>query len=146
MKKSRGFTLIETIIYIALFSLLIGTAFITAYQIIDGSSRLNRKNITQEEGNFVLRKINYALTGISSFTNTPNTLHTNKYNGNQIDIKLAPTKIKMTESSGPSDFITTDNVSVSSLQFTGIAGTPAGITATVTIDGVNFSITKYLRK
>lgn len=143
---NKGFTLIEVIIYIALFSLLMGTAFVTAYRLIDGSGDLGTKNTVQEEGNFVMRKFDWAMTGVSSFTNTPNTLHVNKYDGNQIDIKLVGTKIKITESSGPNDFITTDNVSVSSLLFTPTGGMPAGITATTIINGVTFTTTKYIRK
>ncbi|HEV7701925.1 MAG TPA: prepilin-type N-terminal cleavage/methylation domain-containing protein [Candidatus Paceibacterota bacterium] len=146
---SKGVTLIEVVIYIALFSLLMGTAFLSAYDILESSGKLAVKNNTSEEANFVLRKIDWAMTGVSSFTNTPNTLHVNKYDGNQIDIKLVGTKIKLTENSGTtatSDFITTGNISVSSLQFTAIAGTPKGITAAAIIDGINFSITKYMRK
>lgn len=146
---NKGFTLLEVIIYIALFSFLMGTAFIAVYQLIENSDRLSVKNITQEEGNFVLRKINWALTGASSFTNTSNTLHIDTYNGNQINIALVGTKIQMTESMGsgaPGDFITTDKVTVSSLQFTSVGGTPGGVTMVARIDGVDFTITKYIRK
>ena len=143
---NKGFTLIEAIIYIALFSLLIGTTFITAFQLIDGSDKLNAKNTIQEEGNFVIRKFNWAFTGISNCTNTTNTLHINKYNGNQIDINLVGTKIKITESIGISDFLTTDNVSVDSLFFTKTEGTLPSITANAKINGVDFTITKYIRK
>lgn len=146
---NKGFTLIEVIIYIALFSLLIGTAFIAAHQLTESSSVLSTKNTTQEEGNFILRKINFALTGIFSFTNTAHALHVNKYDGNQIDITLVGTKIKMTETTGPTDFISTDNISVTNLQFIPTGGAIPGITATVTItkDGIDylFSITKYIR-
>ncbi|KKT00617.1 MAG: hypothetical protein UW07_C0021G0005 [Candidatus Nomurabacteria bacterium GW2011_GWF2_43_8] len=156
INHSKGFTLIEVIIYIALFSLLMGTALITAYQLIDGSRDLSAKNTTQEEGNFVLRKINWALTGVDpSLGTTPDTtdpsidnLNVEKYDGNAISVTLDGTKIRMEEDGGD-DFITTDNVSVDSLQFDYLAplGTePAGITATAVIDGVTFTITKYFRK
>ncbi|MEK7564053.1 MAG: prepilin-type N-terminal cleavage/methylation domain-containing protein [Patescibacteria group bacterium] len=162
-RNKKGFTLIEVIIYIALFSLLIGTAFITTHQIIDGSGKLSVKNTTQEEGIFVLRKINYALTGISTIT-TPSTgnlnsnnLNITKYDANQINIRLNGTKIEMKENVGPNTYLplTTDNVTVkaSSLNFAYIApidSSPAGITASFLIvkDGKDypFSITKYIRK
>lgn len=145
----KGFTLIEVIIYIALFSFLIGGAFITAYQLIDSSGKLSAKTTTQAEGNFVMRKFNWALTGISSFINTSDTLHLNKYDGNQIDIQKNGTKIEMKESSGSFLPITTDNVQVTSLEFQFIPASgsgPAGITATAKINGLDFTITKYIRK
>lgn len=163
MKKNtnKGFTLIETIIYIALFSLLMGVAFSTAFHLIDGSYDLSTKNTIQEEGNFVMRKLSYTLTGIETIT-TPvsgssSTLVIKKYDGNQIDVQQNGTKIEIKESTNGNVFlpITTDNVTVkaSSLNFSYItpSGTgPAGITAsfTITKDGTDFpfTITKYIRK
>ena len=57
--NTQGFTLIEVVIYIALFSLLLGGAFVTAYQLIDNSRELNVKNRVQEEGNFLLADRNF---------------------------------------------------------------------------------------
>ena len=61
---TRGFTLIEVVIYIALFSLLLGTAFITAYQLIYNGNDLDNTSVTLSEGNFILRKINWVFTGL----------------------------------------------------------------------------------
>ncbi|MBP6060748.1 MAG: prepilin-type N-terminal cleavage/methylation domain-containing protein [Candidatus Pacebacteria bacterium] len=63
MKKS-GFTLIEVIIYIALFSVLLGAGFVTAYQLGYNSNQMNTKSTTLSEGDFVLRKLNWVFTGI----------------------------------------------------------------------------------
>jgi len=164
MKKinnQKGFTLIEVIIYIALFALLIGGAFIAAYQLIDVSGKLSAKTSTQEEGNFVNRKIDWALTGVQSITapsiGTPNSgiLTVTKYGGNQVDIRLTGTKIEIKESAGPNVFlpITTDNIVIkaSSLNFQYLpTNGPAGVAATFIVvkDGVDFpfSVTKYIRK
>ncbi len=161
MKK--GFTLVEVIIYIALFSTLIGGSFITAYQLFDGSNKLNVKNTTQDEGLFIMRKLGWALSNVNPTASiTPSsvsspTLTATKYDGNQINIKLTGTKIEMKESLGPNVFLplNTDNVMVktSSLNFQYISpfgSGPFGITASfiITKDGVDFpfSITKYIRK
>lgn len=153
----RGFTLIEVIIYIALFSLLMGTAFVTTFQLIQSSGNLSTKNTTQEEGSFVLRKIDWALTGAKSVTAT-STLTVTKYDDSQVVFCLDSEKIKIWKGTGNvpscnnSSFIplTTDNVKVSNFTLTTISGTPAGITATlkITKDGVDFpfTITKYIRK
>ena len=131
-KKSAGFTLIETLIYIALFTVLMSSAFITAYQLIQGTDVLNAKSVNQEEVNFVLRKINWALTGVETI-NTPtlstpysDTLTVTKYGGNQIDIKLNAGKIELRDGVlGVFLPITTDNVKVTTLQFQYIK--PVGI-------------------
>jgi len=156
-KHQRGFTLIETIIYIALFSVLIGGGLVTVYELIDGSGKLSAKNTVQEEGNFVLRKLNWALTGVSGITSpssgTPlsNTLSVNKYDGNRINVELNGTKIEIEESDNGNTFtpITTDNIKVSSLEFEYLPSqgeAPVGVKATIVIDGYDFSITKYLRQ
>jgi prepilin-type N-terminal cleavage/methylation domain-containing protein len=152
---NKGFTLIEVIIYIALFSLLMGSAFVTAFQLIDNSGKLGIKNTIQEEGNFVMRKLNWALTGIQTITTptagtTPN-LQVKKYDGNIIYVRLSANKIEIRESINGIAYlpITTDNVTVSNLDFKFISTTgsgPAGITATAIINEIPFTITKYLRK
>lgn len=161
MKK--GFTLIETIIYIGLFSLLLGTAFIAAYHIIDGSRELSRITIVQSEGNFVIRKINWALIGAKTINIPTSSIATNlrvtKYDGTKIEICLDGNKIKMHEgtfrSCDDSEYITltTDNISMSSLLFElipSVGSGPAGIKATIIITENEtefpFTITKYLRK
>lgn len=156
-KKQNGFTLIETIIYIALFGFLIGSAFVTAYNIIEGSGKLNYKIINQEEANFVLRKLNWALMGIENIENptidspTSSTLIIDKHDGNKITFQLNTGKIEIKESANGNIFlpITTENVTVSNLDFTYLKeqnGSPEGITATFNLGGNNFNITKYLRK
>ena len=146
---TRGFTLIEVIIYIALFSLLMGTAFVTAYGLIEGTNKLNAKTTVQEEGSFVMRKFNWALTSVSIFSiPNPNELTLTKYDGNVVNISLSANKIIIKESiNGNTPLpITTDNVQVTNLQFQQVGSNPFGISATATINGTNFIITKYLRK
>lgn len=161
MKK--GFTLIETIIYIGLFSLLLGTAFIAAYHIIDGSRELSARTVVQSEGNFVIRKINWALIGAETITipsSSPTTnLRVTKYDGTKIEICLDVNKIKIHQGTfGSCDdtnyvALTTDNVTVSTLEFKlipAIGSGPKGIKSTIIITENKaefpFTITKYLRK
>ena len=163
-KEASGFTLIEVIVYIGLFSLLVGTGFLVAFQLIDGSSDISAKATTEEEGNFVMQKVVWALTGVKSLT-TPvsgsaSELKITKYDGpggeNKIRICLDGDKIKIREGSFLgvcSDVeylpLTTDNVAVSNLQFEHLdspgGSPPEGTKATTTIDGVNFVVTKYFR-
>ena len=62
-KHQSGFTLIETLVYLALFTIIIGGTMVTVYQVIEASGAQQAKTILQEEGNFILAKLNWALTG-----------------------------------------------------------------------------------
>ena len=52
MKQHQGFTLIETIIYLALFSIIIGGGMVSAYQIIQSTNASHEKITVQEETGF----------------------------------------------------------------------------------------------
>jgi Tfp pilus assembly protein PilE len=60
---NRGFTLIEAIIYLGLFALLIGGAVLAAYDVFESSGRGATHAILQEEGEFVLAKVAWTLSG-----------------------------------------------------------------------------------
>jgi hypothetical protein len=57
MKHTKGFTLIETLMYLALFTLIIGGGMLATYQIIESTTASYGHILLQEEGNFILRKI-----------------------------------------------------------------------------------------
>src|SRR4030042_506817 len=63
LPSQAGFTLIESLLYIALFSIIIGGALVAVYQMIESSDAVSAKNIVEMEGSFLLRKIDWALTG-----------------------------------------------------------------------------------
>lgn len=63
--NKTGFTLIETIVYIGLFAILISGVVATAYSLIEGGNRNKAAISIQEEGTFLNRKINWALSGAS---------------------------------------------------------------------------------
>lgn len=59
--KYRGFTLIETVIYIALFGILCSGFFLSIYPFFTSAERLSRNIATEGEVTFILTKIQYAL-------------------------------------------------------------------------------------
>ncbi len=59
--NKRGITLIETLIYIALFALLIGGGVSSAYTLIESSDKIGVRAMMEEEGNFLLAKIAWVL-------------------------------------------------------------------------------------
>lgn len=59
--KQFGFTLIEAIIYIALFSIIFTGLFVSVYPILTGAERLTNNVAADSETAFLLTKINYAI-------------------------------------------------------------------------------------
>jgi type II secretory pathway pseudopilin PulG len=59
--KTRGFTLVETIIYVGLFGIMFTGIFMSIYPFFTGAERLSRNIATEGETAFILAKIQYAL-------------------------------------------------------------------------------------
>ena len=66
MKTISGFTLIETIVYLALFSILMGGIVLTAYNLFEGAGRNQVQAMVNNEGTFLIGKIQWALSGTQS--------------------------------------------------------------------------------
>ena len=81
MKTNTGFTLIETLIYIGLFALIISGVLASVFMILGNNARLQAKAMIQEEGSFLIGKVDWALSGIESASvSNGNTLQVSKYN------------------------------------------------------------------
>ena len=164
--RPEGFTLIEVMVYLALFGLLIGGAVIAAYNVIESIGRNNTQATIQQEGNFLLAKINWTLSGISAVnqplentTSSQLLVAKTDLSIGAVDINIDPgthTKMLITRSGLTSD-LNNDNVDVSGLvfdhqhpiggaewvtsNFTLTAKTPNG--QSISRD---FTTTKYLRQ
>ena len=121
-----GVTLIEVIIYLALFGLLMGGAITAAYNLFESESRGQTKAMMQEEGGFLIGKINWALSGVQAVTapavgTKGSVLTVAKWDttiGNPITIALTGVDITMATSSNLSGMtLNNSNVSVSNLLF-----------------------------
>lgn len=156
-KNKRGFTLVETIIYISLFSIILTCGLIACYQIISSSDLLNQTTRTEEEGNFVLRKLTWVFSSLDS--TIPPTISGGSCSQNISISKtnsVNPIRIRMNSSGGKNYIeiqddgvnyypITTSSASTTCLEFTIISGNPYGIIATSTINGKDFVLRKYAR-
>jgi prepilin-type N-terminal cleavage/methylation domain-containing protein len=60
---ARGFTLLEVVVYVALFSILIGGAMLSVFEMISSSGHSKAKITLEEEGSFLLSKIEWELSG-----------------------------------------------------------------------------------
>ena len=152
-KRKNGFTIIELLVYIAILAFLIGGGVASAFAVLDFSEQ-NKADINiQAEGQFLVRKIEWALTDVAPGGITilaPGVLETQKNGVGTVVIDVdASGRARISVAGGSQLEITNDRVQVQNLLFDHIppAGTkPEAIHAIFDINGVNFSTTRYLRK
>lgn len=163
-----GFTLIETLVYLALFSVLFGGMAAAAYSMFEAAQRSQTEALLLEEGNFLVAKINQAMSGAKIVQSPPPADATStqsailsvvKYDGQSVTMRL-------NESDAPpgpeSDTYTLNNSSIQArdLMFTRTTDSASGnyqenVTADFTLAAKtaggreiseDFSTTVYLRK
>lgn len=160
--RGPGFTLIETLLYLALFSIIIGGVLVSAYQIILASTASQESALIQEEGHFLVAKINWALTGATLVSVTsPTFLQIDKfgYPDNPITFDGSTENLIIQKGVNPSFILNSDSVTVTSvtgvdffIHTPGTGGKPDAIQATfratskLTGKYQDFSTTKYLRQ
>jgi len=152
----KGFTLIETIIYAALFSIIIGLVIGAVYNIIEGSDDLQKNIIADAEAHFLMRKIEWALTGVSTINSptsglTGASLSVNKisYAQNPVVFDLDSNNLRVKKELADPIILNSVNVSISELQFEHLAAglyRPAAIKVSFKVNGEPFRTTIYLRK
>ncbi len=154
---SKGFTLIEVLVYLALLSLILVGLLAFAFSIFQGSDRTQTKIMVQEEGDFLLGKINWALTGATGIAVAINPLKLTIARGGNPTTVVFDSKLQIKRNSEPFVVMNNSNVTVSGLAFTDNGnGTPVeSVTISFTLNtftpngqpySQSFTITKYLRK
>ena len=168
--NDRGFTLIETMVYLAIYAIIMTGALVSAYAIFGSSARNQTKAMVQEEGSFLIGKIDWALTGVQTI-NAPaagtsgNILSLTKYDltvGNPVIITVASGVVSITRG-GVTKPLSNSNVVITCPAagcFTHVSASGDGInpeyatstftTSAKTSEGLSFtqdfSTVKYLRK
>ena len=155
MKNIRGFTLI----YLALFGIIIGGVSAGVYAIIEGAGRTQTKIFLQEEGDFLTAKINWALSGASdiSVASNPLGLKVDKfvYANNPLVFNLTGNDLTLSEGAGAPQILNPSAVKVGNLILQDIPGQPEGVLVSFTLSAPaqngsvitqDFEVTKYLRK
>lgn len=152
----KGFTLIEVLIYSALIAMIISGSLIAVYQIIEGSNSIQNKIITEQEANFLLSKIRWALTGataidIPAIGLASSTLSINKanYSENPIVFDLNSNNLRIKQGSGNPAILNSQNIAINNLIFEHLAASgsgPEGLKINITINNKLFTTTIYLRK
>ncbi|MDO8548206.1 MAG: prepilin-type N-terminal cleavage/methylation domain-containing protein [bacterium] len=155
--NDRGFTLIEVIIYIGLFSILMTGSVVAAYQLVGSGAHNQRSVLTQEEGTFLNRKINWALTGASAVSVSGGNILTitRPDLGAQSPIIISGIisgsegNITLTRNGSAPAMLNTESLSVNNVSFIVIPaalGRPTEVDVSFSIGTTPFIFKKYLRQ
>lgn len=152
----KAFTLIEVLIYSALIAMIISGSLIAVYQIIESSNNIYAKIIIDQEANFLLQKIKWALIGATAI-NIPltgaasSTLSVNKANffNNPIIIDLNSGNLRLKQGTNEPAILNSQNIVVNSVVFEHQAGSgnlAEAIKINLTVGNKLFTTAIYLRK
>lgn len=161
--KKNGFTLIETVIYLGLFAIIMAGVLTSVYSVSQTGGRNQARAMIQEEGTYLLGKIDWVLSGAETI-NLPigsgNVLQVSTFNGGVIEVGLSGSNIYLTHPPEFPQILNNTNIEISNLEFihTEVSGDGINpesvevniIITTKTQDGFSFSqkfsTVKYLRK
>jgi Tfp pilus assembly protein FimT len=162
-RQERGFTLIETLVYLALYTIIIGGALAAAYGMFESSAHNETIAMVEEEGEYLLAKIHGVLSNavsIQSPATSGNTLSVTHADGSTASIWNTRTSMGLQENTALQQTLNNSNVSVTNLSFVHTLSTsdglnPESISASfmlraTTSDGHvlshDFSLVQYLHK
>ena len=141
--SETGFTLIETVIYIALFSIITSFVMVVFYQMLGGRDQHRNRAEVDQEANFMMQKMLWALTGASAINQptggaTSSALSVNKYGyaNNPVVFSVGVNNLQMSKAGGSAVLLGNSRVFVNNLLFTHIAsiqGSPAGVKISIKV-------------
>ena len=166
MKNLKGFTLIEVLIYIGLFGVLVGGAVTAAFSILESDGRTQVKALMQQEGDFVVAKINWTMSGAKN-VNAPavnatgSSLSVGKWDtstGDPIVITFTDPNVTIARGAAAPEMLNSADVTVSSFvvrhEYLG-GSNPESVTVSFTLHGRtpngmpltgDFTTTNYIRR
>jgi prepilin-type N-terminal cleavage/methylation domain-containing protein len=155
MRKQQGFTLIEVLIYLGLFAVLMSGMLFSVLLIVEGGHRSQAKVTLQQEGDFIMSKLNQALNEAKTLTVTGTELDVEMWTGPNLVFDTSSGNLTL-DSGGGALPLNNTNTQVSGLNFThqGAGTSQEILTATLTLntrteDGKvvseDFETTKYLK-
>lgn len=150
---NRGFTLIETIIYVALYALLLSGLLSSMWPFLSGAASVNAKVVVEGESAFAIRKINTILASSTASITTPtaglagNVLTVTEYNGDTFTVATSGNAFTVQKNSGALVPFSADRVVVSLFVVKHVAptnGLPRYVEYSFTLGGVSYGpIRKY---
>lgn len=142
----RGFTLIEALVYIGLFTIVVGGLITASYGFFESLDRNETRAMMQAEQDFILAKIDWALDGASAVSvPSSSSVSITKWDtsvGNPVQICAAGTDVRILRGAGTcssaGSVLNNSNVTITDLTF--IRTVAAGINAPESVEA-GFTIT-----
>jgi type II secretory pathway component PulJ len=162
LKHRNGFTLLEALVYLALFSIMMGGCLVAVYAVIESSGRNEAKIQIQEEANFLFGTFNWVLSGANGIGigTQANTLTVYKFSSSQnpFVFDISDGVIRLSEGSGLPQGLSSNTIQVVNFHVQDIpasGGLSEGVVISFTLkiktsQGVgvsqNFETTNYIRQ
>ena len=148
---TRGFSLLETIMYISLFGVLMSGVLVAVNQLLDAGMHTIHSVAIQEEGLFINRKLSWALAGATNVkaSDAKTLVITRPDLGEQspVTITEAGGEMRLARGSAAPLALTTAELIVASTTISvtdASAGIPAAVRVSYEIEGVPFVFRTYL--
>jgi type II secretory pathway pseudopilin PulG len=142
--NARGSTLLETTIYLALFSLLLAGVLPTAFQLMRNAERDERTAAAREEAAFVDAKLYWAIAGATSVTATTTTeLRITRDDTGPLTFTTNGTSLTMARGMAAATSLTAPSFTVAATDFS-IDTTARTVTARFSLNGIPFTFTHPL--
>lgn len=152
-RLQSGFSLIETIIYVALFALLMSGLFASIWPFLSGAENTSAKVVVESEAAFAIRKINTILASSTASITTPspglagNVLAVTEYNGDTFTVATSGNAFTVQKNSGTVVPFSADRVVVNVFVVKHVApanGLPRYVEYSFTLGGMSYGpIRKY---
>ncbi|MDB5189667.1 MAG: hypothetical protein JWL82_624 [Parcubacteria group bacterium] len=121
VRRMRGFTLLEVIIYLALFSILLGGAVICSFNLFTAAAYGGTRTLLTEESAFMLGKIEQSLSEDVQITEPRSSENADVLRilkaGSQQTYSLSGTDLVVAEGATPQVVLNASNVTVAKLRF-----------------------------
>ena len=157
-----GFTLIETLVYLALYVIIIGGGLTCVYSLFESSARNETAAMVEEEGDYLAGKIDSALSNATSVIaplTSGTTLIVSYADASTLTIMKSGTHIALQRNSTAVSVLNNSHVSITTLAFTHVIPKSDGVNpesvsvvftlSATTSDGHvlsrDFSTLRYLR-
>jgi type II secretory pathway component PulJ len=130
----RAFTLLEVIIYLALFSMIMGGAAVSVFYIFDAADRAHTESVLENESDFILGKIDWMLSSAESITtpianssgSTLTIVSLEPTLDDPVSIFLQGSNVSLTHGTHPQAILNSIDVSVTSLTYSHHVGSGIG--------------------
>ncbi len=153
---NQGFTLIEALLYMALFVVIFSAAGLSAFYITASGQQLKTNLVFQEETGFILKKLDWVFMGVESVNDPPSSSSGSRLSlmrdGKLLEMRLSDGKMQIKIGEGDYEDLNNDFVLVSDLVFENLP--PVGVARQVKISFVvsdnygrtqSFAVVKLLK-